>query len=109
MTTIRRRRVQRLLLNLSSRSERALRYLDVDSSCVDLVAEGSYVRVADPQGFVDHSLVVNIAPRRGSHVGGPLFAANLVLHSGVDDVSGHFVGAYGIEEIDHTASADCAT
>lgn len=37
-----------------------------------------------------------------------LFAANLVLHSGVDDVGGHFVGAYGVEEIDHTVSADCA-
>ena len=48
-----------------------------------------------------------IPPRRGSHVAGLLFAANLVLHSGVDDASGHFVGAYGIDEIDHDTSAAC--
>jgi hypothetical protein len=35
-----------------------------------------------------------------------VFAANLVLHSGVDDVTGHFVAAYGIDEIDHNTSAD---
>jgi hypothetical protein len=107
VTTIRRRRVERLLLNLSSRSERTLHYLDVDSCCVDLVADGSYVRAADPRGLANHSLTASIPPRRGSHVAGLLFAANLVLHSGVDDLSGHFVGAYGSEAIDHTASGDC--
>jgi hypothetical protein len=106
LTTIRRRRVERLLLNLSSRNERALHYLDVDSRCIELVADGSYVRAADPQRLADHALTATIPPRRGSHVAGLLFAANLVLHSGVDDLSGHFVGAYGIDEIDHT-SADC--
>lgn len=106
--TIRRRRVERLLLNLSSHSERTLHYLDVDSGYVDLVADGSYVRAADPCGLANHSLTANIPPRRGSHVAGLLFAANLVLHSGVDDVSGHFVAAYGSEEIDHTASGHCA-
>jgi len=30
-------------------------------------------------------------------VGGVAFSSNLVLHSGVDDVSGHFVAAYGNE------------
>jgi hypothetical protein len=105
--TIRRRRVQRLLLNLSSRSERTLHYLDVDSSCVEVVVDGSYVRVADPCGLADHARAANIPPRRGSHVAGLLFAANLVLHSGVDDISGHFVGAYGVDEIDHDASTDC--
>ena len=108
LTTIGRRRVQRLLLNLSSRSERTLHYLDVDSRCVDLVADGSYVRAADPRGLADHALTASIPPCRGSHVAGLLFAANLVLHSGVDDASGHFVAAYGIEEIDYTASAERA-
>lgn len=107
VTTLRARRVQRLLLNLSARGGRTLHYLNVDSSCVDLVADGSYVRVADPQGLVDHSLTANIPSRRGSHVAGLLFAANVVLHSGVDDVSGHFVGAYGVDEIDHNTPADC--
>ena len=53
LTTITRRRVQRLLLNLSSRHERTLHYLDVDSRCVDLVADGSYVRAANPRGLAD--------------------------------------------------------
>ena len=108
VTTMRRRRILRLLLNLSSRSERTLHYLDVDSCCVDLVADGSYVRAADPCALADSSRVANIPPRCGSRVAGLLFTANLVLHSGVDDASGHFVGAYGIEEIDRAASADCA-
>jgi hypothetical protein len=107
LTTIRRRRVERLLLNLSSRNERTLHYLDVDSCCVELVADGSYVRAADPRGLADRALTANIPPRRGSYVAGLLFAANMVLHSGVDDVSGHFVGAYGVDEIDRDASADC--
>ncbi len=106
VTSIRRRRVERLLLNLSSRSQRTLHYLDVDSCSVDLVTQGSYVRAADPCGLASRSLTATIPPRRGSHVAGLLFAANLVLHSGVDDARGHFVGAYGMEEIDHTASAD---
>lgn len=105
LATLGRRRVQRLLLNLSSRNERTLHYLDVDSRCVDLVADGSYVRAADPRGLANRALTANIPPRRGSHVAGLLFAANLVLHSGVDDVRGHFVGAYGIDAIDHTASS----
>jgi hypothetical protein len=107
LTTIGQRRVERLLLNLSSRNERTLHYLDVDARCVDLVADGSYVRVADPRRFADHALTATIPPRHGSHVAGLLFAANVVLHSGVDDTSGHFVGAYGIDESVHNASADC--
>jgi hypothetical protein len=107
VATIRRRRVERLLLNLSSRNERTLRYLDVDSRCVDLVADGSYIRAADPRRLAGHARTAKIPPRRGSHVAALLFAANVVLHSGVDDVSGHFVAAYGIDEVDHNAAADC--
>ncbi len=105
VTTLRRRRVERLLLNLSSRSERTLHYLDVDSSCAELVADGSYVRAADPRRLVDYGLTASVPPRRGSDVSGLLFAANLVLHSGVDDSSGHFVAAYGTE-VDRIDSAD---
>jgi hypothetical protein len=106
VATIRRRRVERLLLNLSSRNERTLRYLDVDSRCVDLVADGSYIRAADPRRLAGHALTARIPPRRDSYVAGLLFAANLVLHSGVDDVSGHFVAAYGIDEVARDASAE---
>lgn len=41
-----------------------------------------------------------IAARSGSRIAGLLFAANLVLHSGVDDEGGHFVAAYGIDAPD---------
>ncbi len=105
VTTFRRRRVERLLLNLSASSERTLHYLDVDSACVDLVADGPYVRAADPMGLADYALTATIPPRRGSHVAGVLFAANLVLHSGVDDANGHFVAAYGLDELDDAALA----
>jgi hypothetical protein len=86
-----------LLLNLSSQTERTLHFLDVDPHCVDLISDGSYVRVADPHGFRERALTVGIPARSGSCVAGLMFAANLVLHSGVDDASGHLVAAYGID------------
>lgn len=102
VTTLKERRVERLLLNLSPHCERTLHYLDLDSASVDLISEGSYVRVADPSGLAGRAVTATIRPRRGSHVAGLLFAANRVLHSGVDDLSGHFVAAYGIDEIERT-------
>jgi hypothetical protein len=100
VTTLRQRRVARLLLNLSSQSERTLNFLDVDPYCVDLVSDGSYVRVADPLGLAERTRTVVIPARSGSYLGGLLFAANSVLHSGVDDVGGHFVAAYGTDSMD---------
>jgi hypothetical protein len=104
VTTLKQRRVVRLMLNLSSRIERTLHYLDVDPYCVDLAVEGSYVRAADPRKLSTRALTTVVPARRGSHVAGLLFAANLVLHSGVDNANGHFVAAYGIDALDDTAS-----
>jgi hypothetical protein len=104
VSTLAQRRVMRLMLNLSSQSARTLHYLDVDPSCIDLVAEGSYIRAADPQNLSTRTLRAVIPARRGSHVAGLLFAANLVLHSGVDHADGHFIAAYGIDGMDDTAS-----
>ncbi len=103
ISTLKHRLVTRLLLNLSSKSDRALHYLDVDPCWVDLVADGSYVRATDPRALADRTLVATIPARRGVHVAGLVFAANLVLHSGVDDVAGHFVAAYGIDVMDIAA------
>lgn len=103
ISTLKHRLVTRLLLNLSSKSDRALHYLDVDPCWVDLVADGSYVRATDPWALADRTLVATIPARRGVHVAGLVFAANLVLHSGVDDVAGHFVAAYGIDVMDIAA------
>jgi hypothetical protein len=97
VTTLRQRRVARLLLNFSSKSERALHFLDVDPYSVDLVFDGPYVRVAEATGLMGRAHTEIIPARTGSWVGGLLFAANSVLHSGVDGVGGHFVAAYGIE------------
>jgi hypothetical protein len=107
VTTLRQRRVVRLLLNLSSQWERALHFLDVDPHCVDLVSDGSYVRVADPRGLIERAVTLIIPARSGSRVAGLLFAANSVLHSGVDGVGGHFVAAYGIDDKDVAASSGC--
>jgi hypothetical protein len=98
VATISQRHILRLLLNLSARSERTLHYLNVDPGSVELIVEGCYIRVADPDAFRPHSLVARIPPRRGSRVHGLVFASNRVLHSGVDDELGHFVAAYGAEE-----------
>ena len=107
VTTLRQRRVARLLLNLSARNERALHFLDVDPYGVDLISDGSYVRAADPRQLAEHMLTAVIPARTGSRVAGLLFASNLVLHSGVDEVGGHFVAAYGTDVMITAASADC--
>jgi hypothetical protein len=91
------RRVSRLLINLSTRNERALHYLDVDPGSVALEVEGSYVRAANPARLRRSSRIATIARRSGSRVHGLAFTSNLVLHPGVDDASGHFVAAYGTE------------
>jgi hypothetical protein len=102
VTTLGLRRVRRLLLNLSTRAERTLHYLDVDPRSVELVVDGSYVRVADPGRLLDRTRTATIPRRRGTLVHGLVFIANGVLHSGVDDVRGHFLAAYGAEH-------DCPT
>ena len=66
VTTLRQRRVARLLLNLSLLRERVLHFLDVDPCCVDLISDGSYVRAADPRRLMERSLTVVIPARRGS-------------------------------------------
>jgi hypothetical protein len=109
VTTLKERRVTRLLLTLSSRSERAVHYLNIDPASVDLAVDGSYIRVADPSPLAGHGLTAIIAARRDSHVAGLLFAANLVLHSGVDGAHGHFVAAYGIDAMDGGASRGWST
>ena len=104
VTTINRRQIRRLLLNLSARSDRSLHYLNLDPGSLELAVDGSYVRVADPEAVREHGLIATIPRRRGSTVHGLIFASNLVLHSGVDDEHGHFIAAYGIE-IDASESA----
>ena len=84
-----------------------MHFLDVDPYCVDLLSDGSYVRAADPRGFMERARTLVIPARSGSRVAGLLFAANFVLHSGVDDAGGHFVAAYGIDGIDTADSSGC--
>ena len=62
VTTISQRHILRLLLNLSARSERTLHYLNVDPGSVELIVEGGYIRVADPDAFRPQSLVARIPP-----------------------------------------------
>jgi hypothetical protein len=97
LATLRRRRVRRVLLNLSSQAERTLHYLDVDPFSVELACEGSYVRAVDPAGLHVYARSAVIPARRGTSIAGLLFVSNQVLHSGVDDANGHFVAAYGAE------------
>lgn len=104
VATINRRQIGRLLLNLSTRSDRSLHYLNLDPGSVELAVDGAYVRVADPEALRSYGLIATIPRRRGSTVHGLVFASNLVLHSGLDDEHGHFIAAYG-NETDASASA----
>lgn len=91
------RRILRLLLNLSARSDRTLHYVDVDPWSVDLAAKGSYLCVAHPAALRPYARVLTVPCRCVSTVHGVVFPSNLVLHSGLDDLHGHFVAAYGTE------------
>jgi hypothetical protein len=95
--TLGRRRVARILLNLSTTQERNLYYLDLDVSAAALTREGSYVRVADPALVTRYAVRAAIPPRSGKIAHGISFVASQVLHSGVDGPHGHFVAAYGYE------------
>ncbi len=97
VSTLGKREVLRLLLNLSSQEERALHYLDVDPRSTELVAEGSYVRAKDPERHHTRIRVAVIPPRTRATVRGLAFASNRVLHSGLDGEHGHFIAAYGME------------
>jgi hypothetical protein len=103
------RRIMRLLLNLHPDSDRAVHYLDLDPSSIELAVEGSYLGVADPAAVQPYARVLRIPRRRGATVHGIAFASNLVLHSGVDDIRGHFVAAYGIEAVASTAALNAAS
>jgi hypothetical protein len=94
---LRERRILRLLLNLSTRTARNLHYLAVNPWSVELVAQGSYLCAAKPAALGRYAHAMAVPPRRGSLVHGVAFTSNLVLHSGVDDLHGHFVAAYGTE------------
>jgi hypothetical protein len=95
--TLGRRRVGRILLNLSTTHERSLCYLDIDASAVALAREGSYVRAADQTVAARHAARATIPARAGAAVHGISFLASQVLHSGVDGPYGHFVAAYGYD------------
>jgi hypothetical protein len=96
-STLLQRQVLRMVLNLSAASQRALHYLDIDPQSIELIARGGYVRAARTESLGDKVLTAVIPPRRGASVHGLVFVSNRVLHSGVDDQSGHFIAAYGME------------
>jgi hypothetical protein len=97
VATLRQRHVLRMVLNLSAVGQRAVHYLDIDSQSIELIAREGYVRIARTESLEDKALTAVIPPRRGATVHGLVFVSNRVLHSGVDDESGHFIAAYGTE------------
>jgi hypothetical protein len=103
--TLNDREVLRLLLNLSSQEERVLHYLDVDPRTTKLIADGSYVRAQDPESLQTRARVAVISPRMRTTIHGLAFAANRVLHSGVDGEHGHFVAAYGVETAERSGAS----
>jgi len=95
--TLHHRQVKRLVLNLSPTSQRTLHYLDVDVGSIQLTVRGGYVRIAEGELLDEQVLSAVIPPRHRASVHGLVFVSNRVLHSGVDDESGHFIAAYGTE------------
>jgi hypothetical protein len=95
--TLGRRRVSRMVLNLSPTANRSVHYLDVDRGSIALVVRGGCVRISEDDTPRERVLTAVIPPRDGASVHGLVFLSNRVLHSGVDDATGHFIAAYGME------------
>jgi hypothetical protein len=98
--TLGQRLVGRILLNFSTTQNRHLYYLDLHVATAALTSEGSYVRITDQVLAERRSVRATIRPRSGRIAHGISFAANHVLHSGVDGPSGHFIAAYGYDRAD---------
>jgi hypothetical protein len=96
--TLTTRLVLRLLLNLSAMLARTVAYADVDASTVRIRADGGYLFCYDTVPAAAVRRVI-LPPRQGLVVSGLLLCTNRVLHAGVDDDEGHFVAAYGREDV----------
>lgn len=86
----------RSLINLSSKHQRKLSYLDVDPSQLKLKATGGYQQL-DEAVPPRSERTLPIPPRQGNQVSGAVFFANKLLHCGMDEPAGHFVASYGTE------------
>jgi hypothetical protein len=78
---------------------RTLEYLDIDAMTTELAYEGGYVRLKDVQATGGRAIRLAIPARRGALIHGVQFVANRVLHSGADGEHGHYVAAYGAEQV----------
>ncbi|HUS25928.1 MAG TPA: hypothetical protein VMY99_01095 [Nevskiaceae bacterium] len=97
MATLSKKRIWRLLFNLSDTYARTLSYLDVDPSTVKLDIKNGYIHY--PNQTVTKKAIheIVIPPRQGTRVEAVLFCASRVLHAGKDDEHGHYVAGYGCE------------
>jgi hypothetical protein len=104
-STLSKRLVWRLLLNLNDKHTRTLSYLDLDSTKIPLLDDGGYLHC--DASLVHEGIIrrIVIPPRKGSKASGVLFCASRVLHTGQDDQFGHFVTGFGCEEPDTTSSS----
>lgn len=93
------RRVWRFLMNLNSKHERTLSYLDIDPFSVELEAGDGYIHIGDTAVGPNDIRTIDVPPRDGHTVSGVLLSVNHVLHTGKDDEHGHFIASYGAEEV----------
>lgn len=98
IATLDQRLVWRLLINLNQEAERTLGYLDVNIHDVSLSNDGGYVHCVDKQAEKQRAQKVTLPRAKGTEVYAVLFCASRVLHTGKDDINGHFVAGYGCEE-----------
>ena len=94
------RLIWRGLVNLSDVSDRQVVYYKYYPFHLALDRDQGHVRCVD--GTIDRSggLRTIVVPRRqGPVVHGITFCASQVLHCGVDEKTGHFVGGYGYQEV----------
>jgi hypothetical protein len=98
--TLNKRKVWRILLNLSTKHPRTLSYIDADPNTVELDYGNGYLHCVDEQAMNERKQSVQIPPRTKTQVSGVLFCSSRVLHTGVDDDNGHFVAGFGCEEPD---------
>ena len=85
----------RVVVNLST-EPRALRYLNVDPTSIDLKNVGNH-RYSEGVLPDEYKARLDIPGHSRKGFFGAVLAVNRVLHSGADTEQGHFLASYGVE------------
>lgn len=97
-TTIGKRIVWRLLVNMSAENPRKISYIDANPMTLPLESHDGYINCPSELINTQDIRYIDLKPRIRRIAQGALFCSSRLLHTGQDDENGHFIAAFGFEE-----------